>query len=81
MELKNKKAQANSLTVQSMGTAVFRVFLNLFLLVLLKLYFLIPDIINKARKYAFRRKIEAGNLRINRNPKTMPQLSELNNSL
>jgi hypothetical protein len=81
MELKDKKIQANTMTVQSIGTAIFRVILNLSLLLILKLYFLIPDMINKARKYAFKKKMETGNLRFNRNEEAIPQLSELKNSL
>jgi len=81
MELKNKKIHANSPISQSIGTAFLRAFLNLSLLVLLKLYFFIPDVINKTKKYAFKKKTEADSLRRTISEENITNLSKLKNSL
>jgi hypothetical protein len=77
MEYNSNKIPKASADKNSLGTVIFRVLLNLSLLVLLRLYFFIPDMINKAKKYSHRKKIVANNMRIPNAKESLQQVPEL----
>lgn len=73
----SNKLQKKSNRSGSIGTAFLRILLNMVLLVLVKLYFLVPDLINRLRKYSFKKKEVANNIRITRSEEKIPAFSEL----